>query len=216
MNNEDLLKMLLQSKELITWHPDEYKYYGETTRHLQFFGQVNNQSASTLISQLHHLNDLENESLITIHLNTEGGDLTDALAIYDCIVNLQAPVCIIATGLCASAGLLILSAGDYRMASQNTVFYYHQPVMSEGTINSIQAMESVKDYYSFCQSTTDTIIRKRASISSKTWKRNFDQKTSYYFASSKALEYDLIDEILDSKKLNYDFITDLEDDDDGE
>lgn len=215
MNNEDLLKMLLRPKELIVWHPDDYKYYGESTRHLQFFGQVTNQSASTLISHLHHLNDLENESLITIHLNTEGGNLTDALAIYDCIVNLQAPVCIITTGLCASAGLLILSAGDYRMASKNTVFYYHQPVMSEGTINSIQAMESVKEYYSFCQHTTDKIIRERASITSKAWKRNFDSKTSYYFDTSKALEYDLIDEILESKKLNYDFITELEEDDDG-
>ena len=87
--------------------------------------------------------------------------------------------------------------------------------MSEGTINSIQAMESVKEYYSFCQNTTDKIIKQRASISTKTWKRNFDSKTSYYFDTSKALEYDLIDEILESKKLNYDFITELEEDDDG-
>ena len=134
-----------------TWQPYEAKFFGPSTRTVSFFGEVNRPSVLTFISQILHLVEDAEDEPITVWLNTEGGSLTDGLAVYDCLKNIPCPVIIYATGICASAGLIILSAGDYRVASQSCTFYYHEPVIGETGISSSKDMQQLKDYYSSCK-----------------------------------------------------------------
>jgi ATP-dependent Clp protease, protease subunit len=200
---QTLLQQLLEPDDLETWDPHEHKYFGPSSRTLAFFGDVNTNGSQLLISQLLHLESMDGEESISILLNTEGGSLTDGLAIYDTIVNISCPVIIMATGLCASAGLLILSAADYKAATANTVFYYHQPILATSAISSTEEAYSLSEHYSHCQTVTDDIIKKRNKISKTQWNKNFQNKTSFYFNTQKALEFKLIDDIIESRKVKF-------------
>ena len=198
-----LLQELMSDETIEIWDPHEHKYFGASTRTLSFFGDVNYDRSRLLISQLLHLEELDDVEPIKIFLNTEGGSLTDGLAIYDAITNLSCPVIVIATGICASAGLLILTAADYKMATSNTVFYYHQPVISDSRVCSRQEIESLSEHYLYCQSTTDEIIRKKNRITKAVWNKKFLNKTSFYFNAEKALEFRLINDIMESRKVKF-------------
>ena len=200
---QKLLAGLLVDDSFESWNCFEPKYFGADSRTLPFFSNVDKHTALLLISQLRHLEEMEPEKPITIMLNTQGGSLTDGLAIHDTITQLACPVIVHALGLCASAGLLVLSAADYRVASPSTTFYYHQPVVEDFMINSMQNMNELNDYYSNCKEVTDNIMRARAKIKKSVWTKNFEGKTNYYFDSETALSFNLIDSITESNKLDY-------------
>lgn len=211
----DLKEALLQQllvEESVVWTPYEHKYFGQSTRTLSFFGEVCTEKAELFISQLLELEKQNDAEPIQVYLNTEGGSLTDGLAIYDAIKTVSCPVIVIATGLCSSAGLIILSAADYRLASETTTFFYHQPIVSSGNIDSIDGMKSISDYYEHCQTVADKIIKDRTNMKKSLWNTNFKNKTSFYFSVDKALQYNLIDKVLEIRK--YEVEIEIEDDDD--
>jgi ATP-dependent Clp protease protease subunit len=200
---QELLESLGSKDKLQTWNCYEPKYFGPDSRTLPLFGEVENDQTLLLISQIKHLEEIDPEKPISIYLNTVGGSLTDGLAIYDAVTQASCPVLIRATGLCASVGLLILNAADYRMATPSTTFYYHQPLIEGSSVNSIQDMDSLKEYYASCKSIADDIVRKRSKIKKPVWKKNFGNRTSFYFDTKTALSFNLIDEITQSNKVDF-------------
>ena len=204
LKNQIIATLVDAVDDTIVWSPNEPQYFGPTTRSLAIYSDIDNATALLINSQLRHLSYIDNENPITLFINTEGGSLTDALSIYDTIVNIESPVICVATGLCASAGLLILAAGDYKAATKNTIFYYHQPIFTQNTsISSKKDMESLNGFYSYCQSTVDKILKETMSISDRSWKKNFDSSTGFYFDSQKAIKFNLIDKIVESNKLDF-------------
>lgn len=207
MNKEDLIQMMFAMEEedkiKTVWEPNSILYYGPDTRVICFSSEVNSTTSTALISQLMHLNYVDTEATIAIHLNTEGGSLTDALAIYDCITQMSNPVVIQTTGLCASAGLIILSAADYRVATPNTCFFYHQPVVDGSGITSSSEMKQFSDHYSASKDIADKILLKRSKMKKSVWNKYFEGKTAYWFDTEKALEYKLIDQITESDKIDF-------------
>jgi len=200
---ELIVQEVLSQPDLETWFIGETKFFGPSTRALMFTTEVNSETAALIISQLLHLEELDPQEQITLYLNTEGGSLTDGLAIYDCITNLSCPVVIVATGLCASAGLLILSAGDYRAATANTTFFYHQPILGDSHINSSADMESLNNHYAYCKGKADDIIKKRTKMKKTTWDKHFKDKTSFYFTPEEAVEFKFIDKVMPSRKAKF-------------
>jgi ATP-dependent Clp protease, protease subunit len=200
---EALIQEIFSSQELQVWDPHEHKYFGPSTRSIPFYGDVNEDRARLLISQILHLETLSQEEEITIYLNTPGGSLTDGLAIYDVIKEVSCPVVVVAQGLCASAGLLIMAAADYKMASKNTIFFYHQPVVSDSSINSMNDMLSFSNHYEYCKDISDSIILESSKMRKTLWKKFFAGQTSFYFNTDKAIEFKIIDEIIVSRKLSF-------------
>jgi ATP-dependent Clp protease protease subunit len=200
---EAIISQLMEESDLSTWDPHEHKFYGPSTRTLAFFGDVNEDRSRLLISQILHLEQLSETDPITIHLNTQGGSLTDGLAIFDTIKQVSCPVIIVTTGLCASAGLLILSGGDYKLSTENTVFFYHQPVMSDSSVTSMNEMISFSDHYQSCKHIADSIILKNSKMKKSIWNANFKNKTSFYFNAEQALSFNLINDIVESRKIKF-------------
>lgn len=210
-NREDLIKFLLEEKEPVindVFQMNQLGYYGSDTRTLLLSGEINTESTSVLISQLMHLNHLDIDGCIYLHLNTEGGSLTDALAIYDCITQMSSPVVVRVFGLCASAGLIVLSAGDYRIATPNCQFFYHEPIIDGSSINSLKDMNAIANHYLSAKDIADNILVKRSKIKKSLWKKDFEGKTSYWFGSEKALEYKIIDLISESDKIKFEVVKD--------
>lgn len=72
--------------------------------------------------------DHREEKVLTIYVNSTGGDLYQAFALIDIIKNSQHPVRIIGIGAVMSAAFLIFAAGTKgeRYAAKNTSFMCHQ------------------------------------------------------------------------------------------
>lgn len=193
--------------EIETWQPYELKYFGPTSRNIPIFGEINRQVALSSISQILHLSYENPDEPITIWLNTEGGSITDGFAIYDAIKNVEAPVIVYATGSCASAGLIILCAGDYKIATKNCTFFYHEPVFQDSTVSSLKDMDQLQEYYQRCKEQTNEIFKKTTKMKKQIWSKNFEGKTSFYFTSEEALGYKFIDMIAESEKQEFKFET---------
>lgn len=182
-----------------SWSPGDVLYYGPNSRALNLYGDVCKETTLVLISQILEL-DRRDSSPITIYINSDGGSLSDALAIYDCIRYIESPVITVATGVCASAAILILSAGDLRLATQHCLFFYHQAIMPGQSIGSKEHVDSLGTTYELCQTRYDDILRKRSKMSKTMFKKEFEGRTSKYFVSEEALNFKLIDGILGTKK----------------
>lgn len=177
------------------WTPGDVPYYGPVDRAIALYGEISRESALVTISQLLEL-DRREDAPIQIHLNTDGGSLADALAIYDQIRSLDSPVIVVATGTCASAGLIILSAGDLRMATEHCLFFYHQAILPPEGITCFEQIDSTHMAYQLCQTTYDNIIIKRSKMSKTMFKKEFKGKISKYFTAEEAEKYKLIDGIM--------------------
>lgn len=201
--NLALLQELLSQGDFDVWNPYEPKLIGPETRTLALFSDVNSATTLALITQLKHLAEMAPEEPISLLLNTEGGSLTDALAIYDCITQLTCPVVCLTTGLCASAGLIIISACDYRVATPNTTFFYHEPVCSPSIVLSEEQLEGISKHYLFSKEVSDKLLKKRTGMKAKVWNKHFKNKTNFYFTAKEAKAFNFIDATTASDKIEF-------------
>ena len=174
--------------------PGSYGFYGTETRFLLISGEINEEIANAFMSQLYHLNSISHDP-IKIHLNTPGGDLLQAFAMYDAMGVVAAPIIIITTGACMSCGLILLLGGDQRYATQHTRFFYHEPMVESSTISS-KASEDHHEFYTWCLDSMQMIFHRRSKVKSRLWKKYFANQISYSFDADKALEFGLIDDLL--------------------
>lgn len=193
------VEQYIEEQNLRAFSTGELQFFGPDSRCLYFCGEVNQGSAAVLISQLRALEYVDSDAPIKVTLHTEGGEVHSALAIYDEIRNSACPIFIEAHGLCASAGLIILAAGDVRLATENTVFFYHQAIAGH-EISSTKEMRSVAGLYELLQGKMEGIIRSRTKIKVAEWRKHFEGSTSLFFTVEQAKEYGFIHNIVGSKK----------------
>lgn len=177
------------------WTSTTVVYHGKDTRSILLSGPVDQELADGICSQLYLL-DRESKEPIMMHINTPGGSITDGLAIYDTIKCIRSPVIGIVSGACYSAGLIILAATDLRLATPSASFFYHQPIMNPQELNSTETVQHTVEMYRWSQKHMDKIIRKRANISKKKWKQEFEGRVAKHFACKEALKYNIIDEVM--------------------
>lgn len=177
------------------WTTTDVVHFGKESRTIILSGEIDEDVATGICSQLSELNT-DSQEPIVIYLNTPGGSIVDALAIYDMMKVIDSPIACIVNGGCMSAGLIILSAADLRLSTPMSLFFYHQPVMYPRELASTETVDSTIRMYKWSQKKMDTIIRKRASISNKKWLRDFKDKTSMYFSAEEAIKYGILDDII--------------------
>ena len=93
-------------------------------------GEVNEQSANLLISQLIYLEGKDPDKDISMYINSPGGDVIAGLAIYDTMNYIKCDVSTICVGMAASMASVLLSAGakGKRFALPNSEIMIHQPL----------------------------------------------------------------------------------------
>jgi ATP-dependent Clp protease, protease subunit len=92
-------------------------------------GPFHDEMATLIVAQLLFLEADNPKKEINLYINSPGGVVTSALAIYDTMQFIRCPVVTLCTGQAASAGSLILTAGakDMRFALPNARIMVHQP-----------------------------------------------------------------------------------------
>lgn len=93
-------------------------------------GEVNDNSASLICSQLLFLEAEHPGKPIHLYINSPGGVITSGLAIYDTMQYIDAPVHTLCMGTARSMGSFLLMAGEpgHRLALPNASLHVHQPL----------------------------------------------------------------------------------------
>ena len=97
-------------------------------RKVFLWGQVDDKSAKHVIDRLLYLDALETKD-IHLYINSPGGYVTSGFTMYDCIKSLKSDVSTICSGLAASMGSILLSAGTKgkRFIQPHARVMIHQP-----------------------------------------------------------------------------------------
>ena len=110
-----------------------YDIYSRLLRdRIVFLGEeITDDSANLVTAQLLFLESEDPGKPINLYINSPGGSVTAALAIYDTMQFVSAEVSTICLGMAASGGSLLLAAGSpgMRQALPNSLILIHQPAM---------------------------------------------------------------------------------------
>lgn len=98
-------------------------------RTVYLIGEVNNESAISIITQLKYL-DGKSGNDINLIIDSPGGSVADGLAIHDVMKSLHCDVSTIGVGQACSMGAFLLAAGTHgkRYVTPNTEVMIHQPL----------------------------------------------------------------------------------------
>ncbi|MFZ1324056.1 MAG: ATP-dependent Clp protease proteolytic subunit [Candidatus Saccharimonadales bacterium] len=107
-----------------------------------FLGEdVNPHTANLIVAQLLFLDNQSNSKPIHLYINSPGGHVYDALAIYDTMQFIKSPVYTYGIGMQASAAAFLLSSGErgHRYLLPHATVMIHQP--SSGTRGKVTDQE---------------------------------------------------------------------------
>ncbi|MCY1039871.1 ATP-dependent Clp endopeptidase proteolytic subunit ClpP [Corallococcus sp. bb12-1] len=156
---------------------------------------INDDVANLIVAQLLFLESEDPDKGINLYINSPGGSVTAALAMYDTMQYVKCPVSTICVGQAASAGALLLLAGSKgkRYALPNARIMIHQPLggaQGQATDIDIQAKEilRLRAYLNglFVKHTGHTIERIEK-----------DTERDYFMSAEEARQYGLIDEVVE-------------------
>ena len=159
---------------------------------------INDQIANLIVAQLLFLQREEPERQIQMYVNSPGGQVYAGLAIYDAMQQISAPVSTYAVGITASFGTVILTAGAHgmRYALPNATIHMHQPLggaQGQATDIVIQANEIMR-----LKETILGIFVRHTTQDREIIER--DQDRDIYLTAKQAVEYGLVDAVLEGAK----------------
>jgi len=155
--------------------------------------------SSLIIAQLLFLEAEEPDKDIYMYINSPGGIITSGFGILDTMAYIKPDVSTICMGQAASMAAIILCAGakGKRSALPNSRVMIHQPmggVQGQATDIEIHTKEIL-----YLRDKLNRILAKNTGKSLKTIEK--DTNRDNFMSSKDALEYGMIDQIVQSRKL---------------
>ena len=149
--------------------------------------QVDEHSANLIVAQLLFLDSEDPKKDIYLYINSPGGSVTDALAIYDTMNYVKADVQTIGIGMAASAAAFLLSSGakGKRFALPHSKVMIHQP--SSGTRGRVSDMEIDLEESIRLKKLLEEIMS--SNTGQKISKIHNDMEKDYYMTAEEALKY---------------------------
>jgi ATP-dependent Clp protease protease subunit len=159
---------------------------------------VNDNISNIITAQLLFLESVDAKKEIVMYINSPGGSVYAGLGIYDTMQFVKPDVATVCTGIAASMAAVLLAGGaaKKRSALTHSRIMIHQPMSgmqgqaSDMEISLRQTLEVKKDLYN--------ILAKHSN--QKYEKIEKDSDRDYWMRASEAVEYGLIDEVLERKK----------------
>ena len=151
-------------------------------------------AANIIQAQLLFLESVDPSKDIQIYINSPGGSVSAGLGIYDTMQLISCDVATICTGLAASMGAVLLTAGaeGKRSALPHSRVMIHQPLggaqgqASDIEITAREILKTKQELYD--------ILSKHSGVSVEKIERDADR--DYWMTAAEAKEYGLIDEVL--------------------
>jgi ATP-dependent Clp protease, protease subunit len=160
-------------------------------------GPVNEVSANLIVAQLLFLESENPDKDIYFYINSPGGSVSAGLAIYDTMQFVKPEVSTLCIGQAASMGAFLLAAGakGKRFCLPNSRVMIHQPMggfQGQASDVEIHAREIL-----YLRSRLNEMLAKHTGQTIEVIERDTDR--DYFMSSDQALDYGLIDKILQNR-----------------
>jgi ATP-dependent Clp protease, protease subunit len=157
-------------------------------------GPVEDEVANLVIAQLLYLESENPDKEIQLYINSPGGSVSAGLAIYDTVQFITSEISTLCIGQAVSISALLLAGGTdgKRYCLPHTRIMLHQPsggFEGQATDIDIHAREILQ-----ARRQVDEILARHTAQSLERIRE--DTERDYFMAPSDAMEYGLIDEIL--------------------
>ena len=159
--------------------------------------EVNDATASLVVAQLLFLEGQDAEKDIHLYINNPGGSVTAGMAIYDTMQYIKCDVSTICMGLGASMGAFLLAAGakGKRYALPNAEIMIHQP--SGGARGQATEIQIVAENILRTRERLNRILAENTGKPIEVIAQ--DTERDNFMTAEEALEYGLIDKVLDKR-----------------
>src|SRR3954471_9053427 len=161
--------------------------------------EVNDTVANLLVAQLFFLESSDPDKDIHLYVNSPGGSVYAGLGIYDVLQFIKSDVCTYCIGMAASMGALLLTAGaaKKRFSLPHSRIMIHQPLggaRGQASDIEIQAKEIL-----YLKDRLNAILAHHSGRGIDQVKKDTDRDN--YLSAKEAIEYGLIDKIVEKKGL---------------
>lgn len=193
MQNEYLVPMVIESSQS---GERAYDIYSRLLKdRIIFIGTgINDAVANAVIAQLLFLDKEDSKEEVVMYINSPGGQVTSALAIYDTMQHIGPDIRTICIGMCASAAAILLSSGTKgkRNILPNAEVMIHQVLggaEGQATDIDIHARHILKT-----RDRLNKILAKNTG--QKLAKIEADTERDYFMSAEEAVKYGLVDKII--------------------
>jgi ATP-dependent Clp protease protease subunit len=178
-----------------------YDIYSRLLRdRIIFLGDdVNEHTANLVVAQLLFLENQDPNKDIILYINSPGGSVYDAMAIYDTMQFVKSDIQTVGIGVQASAAAFLLSSGTKgkRLLLPHATVMIHQP--SSGTRGKVTDQEIDLREALRVKRMMEEIMSKNTGQPIK--KVHEDMERDFWMTADEAEKYGLVDKIIDSRKL---------------
>lgn len=167
-------------------------------RIIMLSGEITDDSATLVVSQLLYLSSIDSKKDISIYINSPGGSVTAGMAIYDTMQLIDNDIKTICVGLAASMGAFLLAGGTKgkRYALPNSEIMIHQPL--GGVKGQVTDIEILTKRLSITKKNMNKILAQNTNKDEKIIERDTDRDN--FMSAYEAMEYGLIDEVITKKE----------------
>ncbi|MDQ2753946.1 MAG: ATP-dependent Clp protease proteolytic subunit [Actinomycetota bacterium] len=160
--------------------------------------EINDSSASLLTAQLLHLEAEDPAKDVCLYINSPGGSVTATLAIYDTMQVIRPDVSTVCLGMAASGGAVLLAGGraGKRYSLPNSRVLIHQP--HGGAQGQSIDIENQAREIGFLRRRMEEILAHHTGQPIDKIARDTDR--DYILGATDAVEYGLIDEVLQPRQ----------------
>jgi ATP-dependent Clp protease protease subunit len=161
--------------------------------------QVNDATASLVVAQLLYLESQDTEKDISLYINSPGGSITSGMAIYDTMQYIKCDVSTICIGMAASMGAFLLAAGakGKRFALPNSEIMIPQPLISGGLSGQCTDIKIQSDHLVRTRQKMNEMLA--ANTGKPLEQVQIDTERDNYMSAQEALEYGLIDKVIEKR-----------------
>jgi len=195
-----------ENKEEVFFYPELPT--DPSMRTVSIYGEINEERASVIVSSLTVLKEMESPAIspdkdfknepLKIIVSSEGGNVQDMFAIYDCMryVRQDCEIQTFGLGKVMSAGILLLSAGTKgkRRVGKHCRMMMHS--VQGAHYGSIKELETDITEVRWYQEQFIEALSHESSLDHRQIKDIFSRKTDTYFDANQALEWGIVDEIV--------------------
>lgn len=186
--------------EKSTYGERAYDIYSRLLRERIIFlgGPIDDHMANLIIAQLIFLEHEDPKQDIKLYINSPGGSVTAAMAIFDTMNHVKPDVSTVCVGIAASAAAVILSSGakGKRFCLPNSEVMIHQ-VMG-GAEGQASDIEIVARHILKTKENLNKILSKNTGKPLAQIEKDSDR--DYYMSADEAKKYGLVDEIIAKAK----------------
>jgi len=156
-------------------------------------GPINDSMANTIIAQLLFLESVDPNKDIYLYINSPGGSVSSALAMYDTMQHIKPDVHTICVGMAASAGALLLSSGTKgkRSILPNAEVMIHQVMGGAG--GQASDIEIGARHILKIKENLNRILADNTGKSVKQVEKDADR--DYWMSAEEAKKYGIVDNI---------------------